>query len=69
MGIENKDKIGLLDLKISNLNVHIDTLSNDISINPEADVEGKPTRQHVLNEFQSIKEALLAEKQALTNLG
>lgn len=69
MGIENNDKIVLLESKISNLNIHIEVLSNDISTNPNADVEGKPTRQSVLNNLNASKQALLFEKQALTNLG
>jgi hypothetical protein len=69
MGIENNDKIVLLESKISNLNIHIEVLSNDISTNPDADVEGKPTRQSVLNNLNASKQALLLEKQALTNLG
>ena len=59
----------LLESKISNLNIHIEVLSNDISTNPDADVEGKPTRQSVLNNLNASKQALLLEKQALTNLG
>jgi outer membrane murein-binding lipoprotein Lpp len=31
MGIENNDKMVLLESKISNLNIHIEVLSNDIS--------------------------------------
>ena len=69
MGIENNDKMVLLESKISNLNIHIEVLSNDISANPDADVEGKPTRQSVLNNLNASKQALLLEKQALTNLG
>jgi hypothetical protein len=69
MGIENNDKMVLLESKISNLNIHIEVLSNDISTNPDADVEGKPTRQSVLNNLNASKQALLLEKQALTNLG
>lgn len=69
MGIENENKIDLLNARISNLDIHINVLSNDILTNPDLDVIGKPTRQSVLEEFKSIKEALLIEKEALTNQG
>ncbi len=67
MGLNNIDKIDLINAKISNLDVHILVLSEDILNNPEADVDGKPTRQSVLEEFQLKKNALILMKQALTN--
>ena len=69
MGINNEDKIVLIDIKISNLDVHISILNQDILDNPEGDVEGKPIRQSVLEEFQLKRNALVMEKETLTNQG
>lgn len=69
MGIDNTDKIDLINARISNLDVHISILSEDILNNPEADIDGKPTRQSVLEEFELKKNALILTKQALTNQG
>jgi hypothetical protein len=66
--MNNVNKIDILDERLNNLQVHIDILTKDILINPESDVEGKPMRQTVLNDFISKKEAILAEKNTLTNL-
>lgn len=54
---------------IDNLNIHINSISNDIEKNPNADVAGKPTRQSILEEFQLKKQALMLEKNTLTNQG
>jgi len=69
MGINNEDKIVLIDIKIFNLDLHISVLNQDILDNPGGDVEGKPTRQSVLEEFQLKRNALVMEKEALTNQG
>lgn len=65
--INNTDKINIINNRINNFNVHIDILTNDIKDNPDADVEGKLTRQYVLNDFISIKNALISEILVLTN--
>lgn len=69
MGITNLEKITLLEAKIINLDIHINVLSNDLASNPQDDVDGKPSRQSVLEEFQLSKQALILEKEALTNQG
>lgn len=56
-----EDKIMILNNEIYNANIHITVLQEDILNNPNADVEGKPTRQSVLNEFNNIKAALEIE--------
>lgn len=69
MGIENSEKIDLLDIKIYNMQKHIDILEADIVDNPDADAEDKPTRHSVLEDFKLKKNALVLEKKALTNQG
>lgn len=69
MGIDDTDKIDLINVKISNLDAHISVLSEDILNNPGADVDGKPTRQSVLEDFELKKNALILIKQTLTNQG
>jgi len=59
--INKDDKIEILNNEISNANIHIAVLQNDILENPNADTDEKPTRQYVLNEFKSIKAALQIE--------
>ncbi len=69
MGINTEEKINFLNNRIANLQVHIDILSVNVIEYPEADVEGKPTRQSVLDGILNEKQALLSEAQALNNQG
>lgn len=54
----SKEKTQVLSDKIENLNVHIFILEKDIQDNPDADVEGKPLRQDVLQDLIGVKTAL-----------
>lgn len=67
MVINTEEKINFLNNRISNLQVHIDILSVNVVEYPEADAEGKPTRQSVLNDILNEKQVLLSEVQALNN--
>lgn len=67
MGINTEEKINFLNNRVNNLQVHIDILSVDVVEYPEADVEGKPTRQSVLDDILNEKQVLLSEVQALNN--
>lgn len=67
MGINTEEKINFLNNRITNLQVHIDILSVNVLEYPEADVEGKPTRQSVLDDILNEKQVLLSEVQALNN--
>lgn len=67
MGISTQEKINFLNNSINNLQVHIDILSVNIIEYPEENVEGKPTRQSVLDDILNEKEVLLSEVQALNN--
>ena len=69
MGINTEEKINFLNNRISSLQAHVENLSADIVEYPEADVEGKPTRQSVLDDILNEKQALLSEAQALSNQG
>lgn len=64
-----EEQLTALQNKIDNLNIHISVIEKDILDNPEADVEGKPSRSFVLNEFILRKNALEAEKNLLTSQG
>lgn len=59
--MDNLEKIQIINQRIDNINVHINILANDINDHPNEDVEGKPTRQSVLNDFMLKKQALLDE--------
>ena len=67
MGINTQDKINLLNNRVINLQIHIDILSANVAEYPNADAEGKPTRQSVLDNILNEKEVLLSEVQALNN--
>jgi hypothetical protein len=67
MGIDTQEKINFLNNRINNLQVHIDILSVNVVDYPNADAEGKPTRQSVLDSILNEKEVLLSEVQALNN--
>jgi hypothetical protein len=67
MGINTEEKVNFLNNRITNLQVHIDILSDNVSEYPNADAEGKPTRQSVLDNILNEKEVLLSEVQALNN--
>jgi hypothetical protein len=69
MGINTEEKINFLNNRISSLQVHIDILSTSIMEYPEEDVDGKPTRQSVLDNILNEKQVLLSEVQALNNQG
>lgn len=65
MGINTEEKISFLNNRISSLQIHIDILSVNIVEYPEADAEGKATRQSVLDNILNEKQVLLSEVQAL----
>jgi len=65
MGLTNQEKIDFVNNKISNINIHIDILEKDILSNPNSDVENKPSRQSVLEDFYLKKNALVLELNAL----
>jgi len=67
MGINTEEKLNFLNNRINNLQVHIDILSENVAEYPNADDEGKPTRQSVLDSILNEKEFLLSEVQALNN--
>jgi hypothetical protein len=67
MGINTEEKVNFLNNRINNLQVHIDILSENVAEYPNADAEGKPTRQSVLDSILNEKEVLLSEVQALNN--
>ena len=67
MGINTEEKVNFLNNRIPNLQVHIDILSVNVLEYPEADVEGKPKRQSVLDGILNEKQVLLSEVQALNN--
>jgi hypothetical protein len=46
---------------ISNFNIHIDSLENDLQKNPNADIEGKTPRIDILEDFYNQKNALEQE--------
>lgn len=50
---------------ISNMDIHIEVLEEDIFAEPDADVEGKPTRQSILNDMYNKKTALQQELSAI----
>jgi hypothetical protein len=67
MGIDTQEKINFLNNRITNLQVHIDILSDNVAEYPNTDAEGKPTRQSVLDDILNEKEVLLSQVQALNN--
>jgi len=67
--MNNQEKIEIINKRIDSILPHILALENDIFINPYSDIEGKPSRQSVLEEFQLKKQALILEKESLTNQG
>lgn len=67
--MNNQEKIEIINKYIDSILPHILALENDIFINPYSDIEGKPARQSVLEEFQLKKQALILEKESLTNQG
>ena len=67
MGINTEEKVNFLNNIITNLQVHIDILSVNVVEYLEADAEGKPTRQSVLDSILNEKQVLLSEVQALNN--
>lgn len=46
---------------ISNCEIHISVLENDLQENPNSDIEGKPLRQDVLQDFYNQKNSLQEE--------
>lgn len=46
---------------ISNCDIHINVLENDILKNPDSDIEGKPLRSDVLQDFYNQRYALEEE--------
>ena len=62
----NEEKIDILSNKIDNFNIHISVLEKDILDNPNIDIEGKPLRQDVLNDFYAMRQAIVEELERLT---
>jgi hypothetical protein len=67
--MENKDKIDIISNRIDNLSYHISALSIDIEKFPDEDLEDKPKRLVVLQDFIAKKTALINELQSLTIQG
>jgi hypothetical protein len=67
--MNNNEKIEILNRYLESISPHILTLQKDIAENPYADIEGKPSRSQILLNFIKQKEAIEAEKEALTNQG
>lgn len=63
--LNKEDKIEFLNNMISNMDIHIEVLEEDIFAEPNADVEGKPTRQSILNDMYNKKTALQQELSAI----
>lgn len=61
MGLNNEEKINIINNMINNINLHISILDQDISLNPDDDVEGKRKRSDVLADLYSRKNALEEE--------
>jgi hypothetical protein len=61
----NEEKIEFLNIKINNFNMHINVLERDILENPNSDHPDKTTRQSVLNDFYSKKQAIIQEIEKL----
>lgn len=57
----NSEKVKFLQDYIFGINYSIGILENDILENPNADLDGKPTRQSVLDDLKSQKSSLLEE--------
>lgn len=57
----NSEKVKFLQDYISGIDYSIGILKNDILENPNADLDGKPTRQSVLDDLKSQKSSLLEE--------
>jgi hypothetical protein len=65
--IDKENKISILNSMILNCETHINILLDDILNNPDGDVEGKPTRQSVLDEFNNKKNSLQEELSFVEN--
>ena len=65
--ITNQDMIIIINNRIANIDFHIDILSRDTNDYPDSDIEGKPTRQSVLDELLVIKLALEQESLTISN--
>jgi len=64
--MNNQEKIDVINSRITNFDFHIDILTTDISINPDADLDGKPIRQDILNDLILSRDALKLELGRLT---
>lgn len=65
--ISNKEKIDILNNKISNIQIHINVLEKDINEYPNDDVEGKLPRQYYLDDFYNQKNILQDELASVEN--
>lgn len=66
MGIKMEfNKIDIVSKRINNLNVHIEELEYGLLNYIEEDIEGKPTRQSVLDDLKLKKAALSKELEML----
>jgi hypothetical protein len=64
----NEEQIVLLNNQISNLDVHIGVLENNILDDPDSDHPDKPLRQDVLNNLYAIKQDVIQEIEQLTEI-
>lgn len=65
MGIDNQEKINIINNIIDNLDIHISILEQDILLNPDLDIEGKPKRSSILQDLYYKKQSLHNEKDSL----
>lgn len=65
--INNKEKIDILNNKISNIQIHINILEKNINEYPNNDVEGKLSRQYYLDDFYNQKNILQDELASVEN--
>jgi hypothetical protein len=59
--LSKEEKINLIKLRIDSISFHIPILEKNILEDPFGDVNGKPTRQSVLNDFKSRLASLQGE--------
>lgn len=60
----NDEKIKVISMHLSYINIHIETLQKDIELYPDADLPDKPLRRDVLLEFlakKSVLDAMILE--------
>jgi len=53
--MNTNQKLEILNANLTSIILHTSALETDIALDPDADVEGKPTRAEVLAEFREKK--------------